>query len=96
MGISSEVSLSGQLICASLDESERVRDALDLHISLTRAEVGCLSFEVTATANPLIWFVSERFLDAAAFSEHQTRAAASEWATATQGIKRDYVILGLE
>ncbi|MEQ6247945.1 antibiotic biosynthesis monooxygenase [Sulfitobacter sp. HNIBRBA3233] len=90
-----EVTLSGRLICATADEALRVRAALPAHIVLTRAEAGCISFEVTETDDPLVWNVSERFTGKAAFEAHQVRASASDWARETAGIKRDYVVDGL-
>lgn len=91
-----EVTLTGTLICTSQAEADRVRAALPAHIALTRAEAGCLSFEVVPTANPMIWSVSERFVDRSAFKAHQSRAAASDWAAQTKGIARDYIIVGME
>lgn len=96
MGMKGEVTLNGTLTCVSDVEAARVRAALDTHVALTRAEAGCLSFNVTQTDDPMIWAVAERFTDAAAFKAHQTRAAASDWARETQGIARDYTISGLE
>lgn len=90
-----EVTLTGQLICATPVEAERVRKALDAHIAATRAEPGCLSFDVTATENPLVWQVDERFETPAAFEAHQARAGASTWAVETKGIQRDYTIRGM-
>ena len=95
MGIDGEVTLTGTLICTTEDEAVRVRAALDTHIGLTRAEIGCLSFEVTQTDDPMIWAVSERFVDPASFEAHQTRTGASDWAIETKGIARDYKIIGL-
>ncbi len=89
------VTLTGQLICKTEDEAARVRAALDTHIRLTRAEPGCLSFEVTPTDDPLVWQVDEAFADKAAFDAHQTRAGASDWAAQTAGIERNYTITGL-
>ena len=89
------VTLQGTLRCATDVEAARVRAALAEHIRLTRAEPGCISFEVTATDDPMIWNVAEAFCDAAAFEAHQTRAAASDWARETAGIARDYTIEGL-
>lgn len=91
-----EVTLTGTLTCVSEAEASRVRAALPAHIALTRAEAGCLSFEVTPTDDPMVWAVSERFTNAAAFEAHQTRAGASDWARETAGIARDYTITGLE
>ncbi|RJT78508.1 antibiotic biosynthesis monooxygenase [Arthrobacter cheniae] len=54
-----------------------------MHIELTRAEQGCLSSEVKATGNPLIWQVDEQFQDASSFRAHQQRVAESKWGKAT-------------
>ncbi len=75
------------------DRLAAVTDALPTHIKLTRAEPGCLSFEVTP--DPAIrgrFNVAELFEDRAAFDAHQTRANASDWATITNGIPRSYEI----
>lgn len=95
MGINNEVTLNGTLICTTEEEAARVRATLDTHIALTRAEAGCLSFDVTPSGDPMVWTVSERFVDAAAFNAHQARAGASDWAHETKGIARDYKINGL-
>ena len=90
------VTLNGHLRCATEDEAARVRKALDEHVRLTRAEAGCVSFEVTATDDPLVWSVAEEFTDADAFKAHQDRASKSAWADETRGIARDYTVTGLE
>ncbi len=73
-----------------------VRTALVEHIKLTRAEPGCVRFEVVASPAELGRFdVSEEFLDKAAFEAHQARVKSSEWGRITQGIPRDYEISGL-
>lgn len=95
MGVNN-VTLTGTLTCTTREEADRVAAALDTHIALTRAEVGCISFEVTQTDDPMVWSVSERFVDAAAFEAHQTRAGASDWARQTAGITRNYTIKGME
>jgi len=72
---------------------EAVKAALPIHIALTRAEPGNLTFEVTENPdNPLRFDVSETFTDQAAFDFHQTRAAASDWAEITEGLPRSYKI----
>lgn len=96
MGMTTEVTLTGTLICKSAAEAARVRAALSAHIALTRAEAGCISFDVLPTLDPLVWSVAERFADADAFRAHQARAAASEWAAQTTGIARDYTIVGMQ
>ncbi|QIM19180.1 antibiotic biosynthesis monooxygenase [Leucobacter coleopterorum] len=90
-----EVRLTGKLICATAEEAALVATLLPHHVELTRAEVGCLSFEVTQTADPLVWSVNERFDSEAAFQLHQDRVATSEWGRQTAGIARDYTIEGL-
>ena len=89
------VTLKGHLICATKAEADHVCAALAEHIRLTRAEPGCLSFEVTPTDDPLVWAVAETFCDRAAFEAHQARAGASDWAKHTAGIRRDYTIEGM-
>lgn len=75
------------------DRLEAVKAALPTHISLTRAEPGNLSFEVTESLlTPLRFDVSETFTDQAAFDFHQDRAGMSDWATVTAGIPRHYKI----
>jgi quinol monooxygenase YgiN len=86
------IRLSGSLIRRTHAEARAVAMALPDHIRLTRAEAGCISFDVTPTTDPFIWQVSETFVDRAAFDAHQTRTAASDWATLTAGITRDYTI----
>lgn len=89
------VRLNGRLICRDESEAARVRAALQEHIRLTRAEPGCISFNVTPTADPLIWEVAEEFTGPAAFEAHQARAAASDWARETRDITRDYTVKGM-
>lgn len=84
--------LLGRLVCAHEGQAALVLSHLPEHIRLTRAEVGCLSFEVRQSADPLVWDVAEVFSNRAAFEAHQARAAASAWGQATKGIERQYVI----
>lgn len=88
----SAITLTGALICTGSEELEIVEREISRHIELTRAEAGCLHFEVAQTEDPLLWSVAERFADQAAFDAHQKRVKASDWGRATAGIKRDYVI----
>lgn len=53
------VRLRGFLRCLSTDDIELVRRHLPEHLRLTRAEPGCISFEVSETDDPLIWEVEE-------------------------------------
>jgi len=90
-----EVRLTGRLVCATDAEQAIVARLLPEHIALTRAEPGCIRFEVTQIEGSLIWRVEERFAGAASFHAHQARVAASEWGHATHGIAREYVVEGL-
>jgi quinol monooxygenase YgiN len=89
MGI---VRLSGQLHCANADEAALVATHVPLHIALTLAEPGCLTFSVTQTFDPLIWQVDESFVDQAAFDAHQTRTKTSAWAALSAHIERQFAI----
>ncbi len=62
------------------------------HIRLTRAEPGCLRFEVLPTSDPMVWTVEETFVDQHAFEAHQARTRSSEWAHETASIRREYEI----
>lgn len=88
------VRLSGFLRCASVAEIEAVKRHLPDHIRLTRAEPGCISFEVSQTDDPLVWHVEELFADQTAFDYHQQRTRASKWFEATSAIVREYKIVG--
>jgi quinol monooxygenase YgiN len=84
------IHLSGRLICNDRAEAATVRRHLPRHIRLSRAEPGCLSFEVTTTDDPLCWQVTETFRDPAAFDAHQARTRASAWHAATAAITRTF------
>jgi len=86
------VTLTGRIICATEAEAARVRAHLPEHVRLTRAEEGCLRFDVAETDDPLVWQVDEVFTDRAAFQAHQDRTAGSIWARETEGIRRDFHI----
>jgi quinol monooxygenase YgiN len=90
--VTGKLRLSGLLTCASVSEAAIVHQYLPEHIRLSRAEPGCLSFEVTQSDDPMIWRVEECFADQSAFDAHQTRTRASEWWRATAGIRRDFQI----
>ncbi|MFY0660848.1 MAG: antibiotic biosynthesis monooxygenase [Shimia sp.] len=78
------------------DRLTAVTEALPKHIALTRAEAGCLSFEVTPdAAHPGRFQVAELFVDRAAFDAHQSRTKMSDWAKTTDGIPRSYQIENL-
>ena len=75
------------------DRMDDIQAALPAHISLTRAEPGCLSFDVSPCPEVKGRFlVSEAFVDQQAFDAHQIRARASDWAKVSDGIAREYSI----
>jgi quinol monooxygenase YgiN len=84
------IRLRGQLICMTEDEAAAVRAHLDMHIRLTRAEAGCLTFDISPTDDPLVWEVMESFTDRDSFDAHQARTRDSAWFAATRGILRDF------
>lgn len=89
------VTLTG-FITVPLDRITAIRTALPEHIRLTRAEPGCLSFEVIEDDTILGRFnVHETFKDAESFRAHQARATQTEWACISEGIPRTYEISGL-
>ncbi|MCR6671745.1 putative quinol monooxygenase [Devosia ginsengisoli] len=68
-----------------------VTDALPAHIALTRAEPGCLAFDVTPSPDGR-FRVSEIFSDQTAFDAHQARVQTSAWAEVTAGLPRHYTV----
>lgn len=86
------VTLQGTLRCADAAQADIVLRHLPDHIRLSRAEAGCLQFDVTRSADPLVWTVSERFATRAAFDAHQIRVKASRWGQATADIARNYTV----
>jgi quinol monooxygenase YgiN len=84
------IRLRGQLICMTDTEALAVRTHLPAHLALTRAEPGCLTFDVTDTDDPLVFEVMEAFRDRPSFDAHQARTRESPWFTATRSILRDF------
>lgn len=90
------VILEGQFTVPEERRAE-VLEALEVHKTLSRAEPGCLHFNVEEDLNVRGAFhVSEAFVDKAAFEAHQRRGQASDWARVSAGLPRDYHIEGLE
>jgi len=89
------ITLTGTLICVP-DDVDIVTEALPAHVEASRAEPGCLDFEITQSGDdPCVFHVREAFSDAAAFEAHQARTRGSEWWQKTAHIPRDYRIEGL-
>lgn len=84
------IRLRGQLICSTEAEAEAVRAHREEHMRLTRAEPGCLTFDIAPTDDPLVWEVMESFRDRASFDAHQARTRDSAWFTATRTALRAF------
>ncbi|WP_209427238.1 putative quinol monooxygenase [Pararhodobacter sp. SW119] len=93
---SGTVRVSGHLRCASPQDADLLRQHLPEHVRLSRAEPGCLAFDVSPTQDSLVWRVEETFIDQAAFEFHKARTRASAWWQATAGIARDIAITGID
>ncbi len=64
---------------------------------MTRAEAGCLFFEVAPDpVDPECFSVREAFLSPDAFAAHQSRAANSAWGALTRDFQRQYEVLGMD
>ncbi|MEO1919544.1 MAG: putative quinol monooxygenase [Paracoccaceae bacterium] len=86
------VTLSGYLDVPDADIAI-VEKHLSIHILLSRAEYGCISFDVRPDPNNSNrYLVDEEFTTQAAFDAHQTRTKASEWGTATAHLHRKFSI----
>lgn len=84
------IRLTGTLTCLTLDDLTAVQTYLPEHSRLSRAEPGCIRFEVQQSTDPLIWTLDETFVDRPAFEAHQTRTRASVWWNMTQHLARDF------
>lgn len=84
--------VTGTLTCSTTEEADLVRTYLPEHIRLSRAEPGCLTFNVDPTDDPLVWRLDESFADKAAFKAHGDRMRASAWFTATAGLARNFQV----
>jgi quinol monooxygenase YgiN len=84
------ITVTGTLTCSTADEAAIVRTYLPEHIRLSRAEPGCLKFNVDPTDDPLVWWLDEAFADRQAFDAHQTRTRSSVWFQASSSLKRDF------
>ena len=80
--------LSGTITVADEDIGA-VRAALPEHIRRTRAETGCMSFEVWEREHG-VFSVKETFADEEAFKAHQRRIVGTDWAKASARAVRHY------
>ncbi len=87
-----KVYLNGFIVVPDKD-LEQVKQALAIHIELTRAEPGCISFSVEQCPDDSHkFFVNEEFDSEASFKKHQERAGSSHWADVTKDVVRNYKI----
>lgn len=86
------VRLRGKLVCMSEAERQAVLTHRAEHIRLTRAEPGCITFDIDDSDDPMVFEVMESFRDRPAFEAHQTRTRQSLWFEATRHILRDFMI----
>ena len=84
------IGLSGRLICDNALDMMLALNLLPTHVALSRDEPGCLRFDIQQDEDPLIWHLSELFVNADAFAAHQARNKASEWGQASTGIAREF------
>ena len=77
-------------------ELESVMEELPIHITKTKAEKGCLIFDVSRDASQQNKLnVYEEFLDKASFENHQKRVSDSKWGEVTKNCDRHYEITGM-
>ena len=86
------ITLRGFILVPETDLAA-VQGELANHITLTRAEPGCISFSVTQDPdNPLRYNVEEEFESRSAFETHQDRVSNSYWGEVTRDVERHYTI----
>ncbi|PTQ71934.1 quinol monooxygenase YgiN [Celeribacter persicus] len=86
----SKILLTGTMTCAP-EEVEHVLALMPEHIRLSRAEPGCLQFDLWQDeVRPTEFHVTEVFRDAYAFDAHQDRTRSSDWFRVTGHMHRDF------
>lgn len=86
------IHVTGSLICANDAQRQIVLAYLPAHIAASRAEPGCVKFDVQPTDDPLVWQLDECFASAGDFAAHQQRTKASLWGQVSSEIGRDYTL----
>ncbi|OJH43379.1 GNAT family N-acetyltransferase [Paracoccus sp. SM22M-07] len=84
------VELHGSLTCTDMGQMMTALSLLPDHVELSRAEPGCLRFDITQAEDPMVWTLSEVFADADAFAAHQARTADSVWGRDSGDMARDF------
>ena len=84
--------IDGTISCKAA-ELDMFLAAVAAHLRLSRAEPGCIEFEICQSAHDACTFlVAERFESRAAFEAHTARTRASVWWSKTRHMARDLVI----
>lgn len=83
------VGLTGRLICHDAGQMMTALSLLPDHARLSRAEPGCLRFDLWQDEDPMIWHLSELFVDAEALAAHGARTRDSAWGRDSTDIGRD-------
>lgn len=86
--VGAQVALSGRLTCTDAAHLMALLSHVGAHVDASRAEPGCLHFQVFQTDDPLAWQLEALFRDPAALEAHRARTRQSAWWTATAGIPR--------
>ena len=88
----SKIMLSGHILIPS-ENLEAVLAAMPSHIAASRAEPGCLVFDLNEDPNvPGRFNLYEEFVDGEAFEQHQQRTKSSPWARISKNVKRNYQV----
>ncbi|MGJ8673796.1 putative quinol monooxygenase [Rubritalea sp.] len=91
-----KITLYGHIVVQP-EELDTIKKALPVHLEATRAEEGCITFQVDEHPTEAGRFdVYEEFVSKSAFEHHQKRVKESAWGAATQNVSRSYTVEGLE
>ncbi|MGL6209727.1 MAG: putative quinol monooxygenase [Paracoccaceae bacterium] len=84
--------VTGTVTCTTPADLAVIEAYLPDHIALSRAEPGCLRFDIVQSG-PMEWQLDEAFVDQAAFVAHQVRTKASVWGEMSKNLSRDFKII---
>lgn len=91
-----KIILKGYIVVPEEDLRAVTRE-LGRHVELTRAEDGCLVFEVTQDASSKhVFEVYEEFRDEKSFRQHQHRVRESKWGSITANVERHYEVRAVD
>ena len=86
------IRVTGTLTCKTPEQAAIVRRLVPDHVALSRAEPGCLTFNIHPAASPLVWQLDETFVSRQTFDAHQPRTRASAWLAATTDLARNFTV----